>query len=221
MAGNNANEQLDQQTLVMTRNFFYRDNHRRLMVFSFLLILLNFCLFGFIWQQHENRPTPKYFATHDDGKLIDIAPLDKPNLRTNSLLNWATEAATSVYNFDFVHYREQLQKANVYFTTTGYKNFLAALKDSNNLKAVQQKKLVVSAVASGAPVILDEGVLEHGVYAWKMQVPMLITYQSVSEYFTQNVIIEMLVVRQSTLSKPKGIAIQYMLVKAKSGSKRG
>lgn len=209
----------DAVALVMARNHFYRDSHHLLVILCFLLICLIAAMTGFIYLQHINRPTPTYFATTPDGKLIDLVPRNRPNLRTNTLLNWATDAATSVYNFDFVHYREQLQTASEFFTVSGYKNFLAALQQSNNLKAVKEKKLVVSAVASGAPVILDEGVLE-GIYAWKIQLPMLITYQSVNEFFKQNVIVEMLIIRESTIEKPRGVAIQYMLVKAKTGGER-
>src|SRR5579872_6794221 len=159
--------------LVVLRNNFYRDNYRRLMLVCLGLILLVAGLGYWAFYERVNQPLPKYFATTYDGKLISLVPLNQANLNDNQLLQWATEAAVASYTFNFVNFRKALQDVRIYFTKMGYQYFLKALKDSNNLDAVQNKKLVVSATPTGAPVILKKGIYNDGsplgVYGWTVQ----------------------------------------------------
>ncbi len=198
---------------VLVRNNFYRDNYRRLMVCCLMMLCIIALLIVWEFYERANRPGPQYFATTSDGKLIALTPLSQPNLSTNALLQWATEAATSAYTFNFVNYRKALQDVRIYFTATGYQNFLKALQDSSNLQAVQTKKLVVSSVPTGAPIILKEGLTADGVYAWQVQLPMLLTYQSASEQYRQNIILTMLISRVPTLDSPKGVGIASFVVR--------
>lgn len=206
--------------LVMLRNNFYRDNFRRLMLICLALLLIIGGLIAYVFYQQENQPRPQYFATTTDGKLIKLIPLSQPNLQTNALLQWAVEAATASYTFNFVNYRKALQDVRIYYTQTGYQNFLKALQDSRNLDAVKTKKLVVSAVVTGAPVILKEGqttaVLSGEntyLYAWQVQFPMMITYQSASDLIKQNIVATMLITRVPTLEAPSGVGIASFVVR--------
>jgi len=96
--------------IVTLRNEFYRDNYRKLMSILLFMALIIISLIGFIYFQRITAPKPTYFATNADGSLITMVPLNRPNLSTNALLAWAAEAATSVFNYDFVHYRADLNK---------------------------------------------------------------------------------------------------------------
>lgn len=203
--------------LVAYRNNFYRDNYRRLMLICLaLLLLIGFLIFwGFYERTHQ--PKPQYFATTYDGKLIPLIPLNQPNLEDNAVLQWATEAAVASYTFNFVNYRKALQDVRIYFTQSGYQYFLKALKDSNNLDAVQNKKLVVSAAPTGAPTILQKRIYDDGsvagVYGWTVQIPMAVSFSSANEEFRQDIVLDMLITRMSTLESPKGIGIASYVVR--------
>jgi intracellular multiplication protein IcmL len=202
--------------LVAYRNNFYRDNYRNLMIVCLGMLLIIGLLFFWGFYERTHKPVPQYFATTYDGKLIALTPLNEPNLQDNALLQWATEAAVNSYTFNFVNFRKALQDIRIYFTKNGYLNFLKALKDSNNLDAVQNKKLVVSAVPTGAPVILRKGLYKDGsvsgVYGWNVQMPMVLTYQSATEQFKQNIVLNLLITRMSTLESPKGVGIASFVV---------
>ena len=71
--------------------------------------------------------------------------------------------------------------------------------------SVKSKKIVVSAVATKPPVILKKGVLNNA-YSWEIQLPILVTYQSPTQYTKQNVIITMTIVRTSSVNAPRGMA---------------
>jgi intracellular multiplication protein IcmL len=203
--------------MVAARNYFYRDNYYRMMTICLSMLILGFGLAGFIYFQHLSRPAPKYFATTTEGALIELIPLDQPNLSTNTLLQWATQAATSSYTYNFVNYREAFQQARNYFTPEGYKNYLKAIDESRNLEAVKEKKLVVSSVPTGVPIVVNEGRIA-GRYAWQVEMPMLISYQSATEVIRQNIMLTMLIVRIPTLDSPKGIGIAQFIVETTRGN---
>ncbi len=208
--------------LILLRNEFYRDHYRRMMTLCLLLLITVVGLGGFSFYLYSTRPTPKYFATTADGTLIQMIPLDKPNLATNTLLQWAVKAATSAYTFNFVNYRSEIQSISQYFTNAGYQSFLKALKESNNLDAVRSKKLVVSAVPTGAPIILQNGIIRSAnTYGWEVQLPMLVSYQSANDLLRQDIVVTLLIVRMSTLESVDGIGIERFIVeegRAKMGA---
>lgn len=202
--------------LVMLRNNFYRDHYRQLMLVCLGLLLLTFCLIFWALYERTHKPPSQYFATTYDGKLIPLIPLSQPSLTDNALLQWATEAAVASYTFNYVNYRKALQDARIYFTATGYQYFLKALQDSNNLIAVQNKKLIVSAAPTGAPVILKKGLYNDGsttgVFTWDIQLPLEIVFRSAVDTITQNVVLNMRIVRVPTLESPSGVGIATYVI---------
>lgn len=196
----------DALIIVKNRNDFYRDNYRKVVGMLLFSVLIMVVLVGGLIYIITNPPLPRYFATTIDGRISPLVPLDQPNIAPTALLQWANTAAVSAYTYNFVNYQQALQEAQNYFTPDGWAAFMEALSSSNNLTAVKAKKLVVSAVATGAPVILQQGMLS-GVYAWRIQMPMLVTYQSASQFSRQSILVTMLVTRVSTLNSPQGIGI--------------
>lgn len=207
----------DVLTMVQTRNDFYRDNYRRVigaLVLAVLVIVGLAATFAYVIM---NPPPPRYIAVNPDGRVIPLKPLAEPNMTSSALLQWANTAAIAAYTYSFVNYRGELQAASEFFTPDGWQGFLDALKTTGNLDAVIQEKLIVSAVATQAPIILQEGVLS-GVYSWKIQFAMLVTYQSASRVAQQPVVVTMLIQRVSPLSSARGIGIAQFVVSSGSGS---
>lgn len=196
----------DAVELIRLRNNFYRDNYRRALAAVLFLLLINIILVGIIFYQIANRPAPQYFATSTDGRITPIFPLSEPMVAPSELLQWANRAAVAAYTYNFVDYRDAFQRVQNNFTPDGWDYFVKALQDSKTLEMVTTKKLVASAVATGAPVILEQGVV-NGRYSWKVQMPMLVTYQSPSEQVQQPIVITMIVTRVPTVNMPRGIAI--------------
>lgn len=204
----------DAVVAVKLRNDFYRDNYRRIVIALFLLLFVILAQAGVIYYLLTHRPLPVYFATTNNGRvmrILPVVPLDEPNVPNSTLLQWATDAASSAFTYDFVNYRAQLQKSSVYFTTSGWRAFLQELESSRNLLAVQSKRLVLSAVVTKAPVILEERVI-NGRYTWRVQMPMVITYQSANESTSSNTTVTLTISRVSTVNSPRGIGITQFVV---------
>lgn len=201
----------DALTAVTLRNNFYRDGQRKLVVTLLLSMVANIILSVFLGYIVLNPPAPKYFATSINGRVTPLISMDEPNQSDSAVLQWANQAAIAAFTYNFVNYRTELQSASGFFTANGWNQFLNALQRSNNLDAVKAKKLVVSAVATRAPVILQKGVL-NGRYSWRVQMPLLITYQSASEFTQQNSVVTILIARVPTLNSPRGIGISQFVV---------
>ena len=142
---------------------------------------------------------------------MQLFPLSEPMLSPGELLQWAHRAAISAYTYNFVNYRDAMQQLQNQFTPAGWRYYEDALKVSRNLEMIIAKKLVVSAVATGTPVILDQAVID-GRYSWKVQIPLLVSYQSPNEQTQKPVIVMMIVSRVPTVDMPKGIAIVSFIV---------
>ncbi|ASQ45263.1 type IVB secretion system apparatus protein IcmL/DotI [Legionella clemsonensis] len=206
----------DALTTVAMRNTFYRDGQRKIMVALLISILVNCILGSLAFYLLTHPPAPKYFATSINGRITPLYPLNEPNQSDSAVLQWANQAAIAAFTYNFVNYREELQASSGFFTADGWTQFLNALQESNNLDAVKAKKLIVSAVATRAPIILQKGIL-NGRYSWRVQMPILVTYQSASEFSQQNNVVTMLITRVSTLNSPRGIGISQFVVGPASG----
>ncbi|MDI9817883.1 MULTISPECIES: type IVB secretion system apparatus protein IcmL/DotI [unclassified Legionella] len=206
----------DALTTVATRNAFYRDGQRKIMVILLISILMNILLASLLAYLLTHPPAPKYFATSINGRITPLFPLNEPNQSDSAILQWANQAAIAAFTYNFVNYRQELQASSGFFTSEGWSQFLNALQQSNNLDAVRAKKLIVSAVATRAPIILQKGIL-NGRYSWRVQMPILVTYQSASEFSQQNNVVTMLITRVSTLNSPRGIGISQFVVGPASG----
>lgn len=203
---------------VTLRNSFYRDGQRRLVSGLLITLLVNVVMASLLVYVITHPPEPTYFATSINGRITPLYPLDQPNQSDSAVLQWANQAAIAAFTYNFVNYRDELQSSSGFFTADGWQQFLTALQQSNNLDAVKAKKLIVSAVATRAPIILQKGML-NGRYSWRIQMPLLVTYQSASEFSQQNNVVTMLITRVSTLNSPRGIGIsQFVVGPASSGS---
>lgn len=203
--------------IIRLRNNFYRDNYRRVLLVVLLLILINAFLAGTIFYQIASRPEPQYFATSTDGRITPIYPLNQPMVAPTELLQWASRAAVEANTYNFVNYREAMQEIQNNFTPDGWNYFTQALKNAKTLDMVLAKKLVSSAVLTGAPVILDQGIVNNR-YAWKVQMPILVTYQSPSEQTQLPQIITMIITRVPTVNMPRGYAIASFVASATQSS---
>lgn len=202
--------------LVQLRKHFYKDNARKMMLILILSMMINVGLGALLFYIFTHPPAPRYFATSINGRITPLFPLDEPNQSDAAVLQWATQAAIASFSYNFVNFRTELQAASEFFTPEGWTQFMNALKESNNLDAVRAKKLIVSAVAKRAPIILQKGILGDR-YAWRVQLPLLITYQSPSEFSQTEDLLTMTIKRVSTLNSPRGIGISQFVVEPKVG----
>lgn len=193
---------------IMKRNEYYRDGYRSLqrvaLIQSVVIIGLIFALF-FVINVHQ--PENRYFATTEDGRLVPMLPLSRPNLTNPALLSWAAQAGTETMTFGFHDYQRRLQEASRYFTKTGWQSFSEALQRSRIIETIEQNQQVLTAAPRSAPIILNESIV-NGRYQWIVQMPVKLTFQSGSKIDTRNWIVDIIIVRVPQLGNPNGLGIE-------------
>ena len=209
----------DALELVFLRNRFYRRQYlMALSAFGLALVVIGVLVWMLLYLL-RNPTHPLYFATDNVGRLIPIIPVDRPNMSNDDVSAWAIEAVQAAYSYDYINYRAQLQDSQKYFTNYGWTKYMSALTASNNLLALTQRKLIQTAVVVDKPKILAQGILS-GAYAWRFQMPMLVTYSpppfNDASKYSNALIVSVIVQRQSVLQSYKGLGIVQMIATSAS-----
>lgn len=206
----------DALLMVFERNRFYRRQYL-LALGAFSMALLVILILSWVLIYVVRNPTaPLYFATDNVGRLITVVPVSQPNMTTEDASKWAVNAVQKALSYDYVNYRQQLQSAEKYFTNYGWTNYMKALKASNNLVALTQRKMIIEAKVVGAPQLITEGRLS-GSYAWKFEMPLLLTnylppYENTFPSFSNALSVSVIVQRQPILQSSDGVGIVQMIV---------
>ena len=94
---------------VKLRNNFYRDSYRSLVVALLLSLLVIAGLVTTVSYLIMSKPSPKYFAATNSGRMIPLIPLDQPNLSDANVLQWTSMAVVSIYSYNYVNFRQAFQ----------------------------------------------------------------------------------------------------------------
>lgn len=204
----------DALKLIFERNQFYRRQYFLALAVFALTLVVNAILCFMLYFVYKNPTAPIYFATNNVGQLIKIIPVTQPNLSQDETIAWAIEAVQAAYSYDYMNYRQELQHSQKYFTEYGWRNFMQAFQASNNLTAVKSRKLVVMAKVIGQPKVIAEGILS-GAYAWKFEMPVLVTYWSPpydeKSKILNPITVSIIVQRQSILQSYRGLGVVQMI----------
>ena len=217
-------ENQDAMVLIFARNAFYRRLYQlALGAFALSLIVIGLLTWMLIYIV-RNPSKPIYFATDPVSRLIEMIPLTQPNMTLEEVTAWAQAGVEAAYSYDYVNFRAELQNAQKYFTSYGWHNYMKALESSNNLVALTQRKIIVTARAIEPPTLLRQGVLS-GAYAYRFQVPVLVTY-SLPPYdskskFSNALQVNVLVQRQPILQSYKGLGILQIIGSVAVGGDQG
>lgn len=192
-------------------NSFYISYYNWFFYGLMIAIGLLFIMTGLVFWQLYERPLPAYYAVQPDRQKMNLSPAMEPSLIAPTILRFASQAATIAYTFDFVNYEKQIAEARPYFTEKGWKEFNASI--SGLLSTIRQRQLFVSGVVSGTPVISNEGPLPGIEYAWRIQIPFLVTYKASNTSAKKNYYILLTIVRVPTSINPQGIGIEQFVVR--------
>lgn len=204
-----------QQTSISPNNDFYREKYHYFVLGLMLIFLLLLAMVGMTLHQVLHRPLPAFAAVQANGQVMQLTPFEEPNLLPDTLLRWASKAASTAYTFDFVNYEQEINQARSYFTDAGWTDFRAAI--SGVLSTIVQNQLFITGVVSGAPVISNQGPLPGKGYVWRVQIPFLVTYQSANTTTTAFFIVVVSIVRVPTSTNPQGIGIDQFIMANPNG----
>ena len=105
-----------------------------------------------------------------------------------------------------------MEKLSEYFTAQGWEAYTKALRESNNLESVKKQQIDVTAKISGSSKILEQRG-NKDIHAWKMQIPVKVTYKNPRGEMQQNLIVELAVTTGSKVANSAGLGILQFVAK--------
>lgn len=190
---------------------FYRDYYQTLIIVLIVAIFLMLGMVGVVLYQIFHRPLPQFIAIAQDGKKLELTSFNEPNLLPSTLLKWASKAAVASYTFDFVNYAAQVLNARPYYTLAGWGEYRGSV--IGLLNDIASKQLFVNGVVAGPPIISNQGELPGRGYAWRIQLPFLVTYQSSENTSKKNYLVVETIVKVPTNIDPTGIGIDQFVMR--------
>lgn len=157
------------------------------------------------------KTPPAYFATTSDGRVIPMTSLSGPLRSSRWLLSWASRTAVDALTMDFVNWRRTFVRIRGRFSPQAFADFTRAFETGGMKTLVLDRQMVVSAVPENAPVIVATGVLA-GRRAWKIQIPMTVSYSNGAGTTPKHYVVTMMVTRVPTTISAYGVAVtQFVL----------
>lgn len=159
-----------------------------------------------------NRPIPTRYFEAIHGQLVRAVPVTQPMLTESEILTGAVEALESGFNMNFSDYRMRIEQASKWFTPAGFTAYRNALFASGNMKTLERQRLILSIAITGAPVVVQKGILTGTTtYAWKIQVPVKVYYQGAGYQNSEAHLATLILVRQNNIQVPRGWAVDSVV----------
>lgn len=189
------------------RESSYQKLFRRMTIVPIISASIAFFSASYAWFSISHQPEPMYIALKDDGTAEQLVAVSQPYLRDEMILSFAVDAITRAFSFNFATWQQDLDEAAPYFEQpTGWGNYMAALTESQNLETIRKRRMI-STVVANAPVIINSGENYTGRFAWIVQVPLTITYQSAAEKNVTQSLAEVEITRLPTTVNPNAMGI--------------
>lgn len=151
---------------------------------------------------------PVYFATTNDGRIMQLAPLNQPNITEVALISWVAMTASDALSFGFNDRQARMHKNAPSFDAAGWKAFLAVLAARGwDEKSDRLQPYYVTAPAA-APAIRQQGV-KDSIYTWVLDVPLVMTVKTPGNMAGESIAVNVTITvqRARDLNKYNGIEI--------------
>jgi intracellular multiplication protein IcmL len=179
-----------------------------LIAFSIILAAISAIIFYVVGKKMS---PPELFFVTAEGKSIQVAPMSLPNESREAVKDLAREAIQKSYTFDFLKIDQQLLAAQPYYTIDAWGVFKDSMLSSSLVKQVKKNKFTVSVVAKEEPIIDSAAQKAGAEFAWKLLVPITISFSGDSPTETQDLLVRITVVRVPTTENPKGLGVLQMV----------
>jgi hypothetical protein len=159
------------------------------------------------------EPIYHYYARDPAGEEVTMNALIVPNMTNRAVISWAVTSVTEIMTIGFGDLFPQLQAQNNRFTGEGWKSFVEAFRKQQIRELFKGHQIVLTTAPSDTAVILAQGPNKQGVYQWKVQVPVIMTYATNNNVSQgHHAIVTLIIVRAPPDQNPSGVAIKKILV---------
>lgn len=161
----------------------------------------------------QRPPVFRYVLTLTDGTIRDIVPLVEAKHDDEAIKRWATNVVLKAYGWDFLNYKAQFTKLQEDMTVYGWEEYKKSIEEAGNFKAVIGNHYVLTGVPNGPVQIERKGLYgEIGRYAWKVKVPIIVSYASSVQRTNQSLMVTAVIVRQPEWINDAGLGVRSLIV---------
>lgn len=153
-------------------------------------------------------PVYQYYAMNTKKQVMQLVPLQMPNMTNRAILSWSTTSITEIMTIGFGDFENKLSQQRPRFTAEGWDAFRNAFIKQKIGESFKKNQLVLTTVPSNTPVIVAQGVNDKHVYQWRVQMPVIMTYAT-NNNITQHekAVIDLTIIRVKADQNPSGIGI--------------
>ncbi len=167
----------------------------------------------FLYSISSNKDSYVYLTVDEDGRLMKLIPLSKPNHKEPVIAQWLVDAMVDTFDFNYLNMKEQLsKKAGHWFTTSGKTSLVSTLRDEGSLQVITDNQFIVQLKVKSNPILLEERLNSRGYYEWIFQLPAIITYTNEKNVFSNDTIFTVSVVRRSMLEDKRGLGVSKIIM---------
>ncbi len=148
-------------------------------------------------------------AVDKTGKTTTIETWDYPQHSPSALRLWAISAISECLNFGHHNFKSRLEICRPYFSEAGFKGYRAALNNPDNKIAerILDDRLIMSAVVSKVPQVIEQSKSEADRLWWKIRAPVTITFEKGNARPGRKHIVDIVVSRLESSERLSGIGI--------------
>lgn len=176
---------------------------RLIQIQALVIVALTGLLYHYV---HDVVPQDRYFAETMESGRMQLVSLQDPNVNMEAMLAWAQQAATDILTFGFNDLERRFAYSQKYFSPEGWITFGTRMNEGKLLRTVIDNKQILTAIPKAPPQMRSWG-WRNGKFCWDVSVPIIMTTRAGKNKTTQNVRVEMTIIRLPTAENPRGIAI--------------
>lgn len=192
---------------------FFKTGQRWLkwtVIYSLIVSLVSLFL---LQEISSNKESYIYITVDEDGRLMKLFPLSKPNHKEPVVAQWLVDAMVDTFDFNYLNMKAQLsKKAGNWFTTSGKTSLVNTLRDEGNLQVITDNQFIVQLKVKSNPILLEERLNSRGYYEWIFQLPAILTYTNEDSVFANDAIFTVSVVRRSMLEDKRGLGVSKIIM---------
>ena len=183
----------------------------KLSIVLMILVILSICTNVVMFMQQSE---PRYFAATSDFRMKEMVPLNEPLVSQGGLINWLTRTTGDCMSINFLDWRKQLMAVRPHFSPKGYEEFLLALKKSQLLDLIKEKRLSSQVMITKTPVIVGQGIIPSTKkMAWKIEFGLRMMLESSNgREYEDDMAATVVIQRANTMTNPSGLEIRQFVL---------
>src|SRR3990167_1165764 len=113
----------EELVIVRLEENYPRDGLRKIIIIIASVFFAISLVIGTSIYLYVSKPPPITFMAYPEWRVQPEVPLIQPYLSITDLLQWVSDVMPKVFTYDFISYQDQQDRAQNYFTTSGWQIF--------------------------------------------------------------------------------------------------